>query len=113
MPNSISPEVFEPGRRQFGVPDRVLDVLVSEIGLQRARIVTLVRQGEPARMPQHMWMRLETEFRLGACPFQNPAEPGGGERRVLTKKQLTTRRTRLRLMNTTINQLDNPVTPAG
>src|SRR5262249_29361741 len=35
----IAPEVFEPVRRQLGVPDHVLDVLVAEPCLQRPRIV--------------------------------------------------------------------------
>src|SRR5438067_527206 len=35
----LSPEVLEPVRRQLGVAHRVLDVLVTEIGLQRASIV--------------------------------------------------------------------------
>jgi hypothetical protein len=43
---SLAPEVPEPGRRQLGVDGRVLDVLVSEPGLQRARVVTLVGQRE-------------------------------------------------------------------
>src|SRR5262245_11093704 len=38
-------EVFEPVRRQLGVPDRVLDVLVAEPCLQRPRIVPGIGQG--------------------------------------------------------------------
>src|SRR5262249_50237493 len=33
-PSSIPPKVLEPVGRQFGVPDRVLDVLVSKVVLQ-------------------------------------------------------------------------------
>lgn len=38
---STSPEVLEPCRRQFGVPDGVLDVAVAEIGLQGSGLGTL------------------------------------------------------------------------
>jgi hypothetical protein len=31
---SLPPEVLKPRRRQFGVPDRMLDVAIAEIGLQ-------------------------------------------------------------------------------
>ena len=40
----LTPKIFEPGRRQFGVPDRVLNVFVAEVGLQRPCLVTLVGQ---------------------------------------------------------------------
>jgi hypothetical protein len=45
---SLAPEVPEPGRRQLGVSNGVLDVLVSEPGLQRARVVTFVGKSESA-----------------------------------------------------------------
>jgi hypothetical protein len=35
----LTPEVLEPIRRQLGVTNRVLDVLVAEVRLQRLRIV--------------------------------------------------------------------------
>src|SRR5262245_32461923 len=50
----IAPEVFEPVRRQLGVPDRVLDVLVAEPCLQRPRIVPGIGQGVAAGVPQHV-----------------------------------------------------------
>jgi hypothetical protein len=40
----VSPEVLEPRIRQLGVPSRVLNVLVPQIGLQRSRIHAVVRQ---------------------------------------------------------------------
>src|SRR5262249_1385283 len=53
---SIFPEILEAFRRQLGVPHRVLDVLVAEVVLQRARIDALVRQLVAASVPQHVWM---------------------------------------------------------
>jgi hypothetical protein len=38
----LASEVLEPVRRQFGVTNRVLNVLVPEIGLQRPHILALV-----------------------------------------------------------------------
>jgi hypothetical protein len=35
MRNPLPPEILEPRRRQFGVPDRVLNVFVPKIRLQR------------------------------------------------------------------------------
>ena len=44
---SILPEILEPFRRQLGIAHRVLDVLVAEVVLQRARIDALVRSLKP------------------------------------------------------------------
>jgi hypothetical protein len=46
--SSVTPEILEPGRRQLGVAHSMLDVLVPEVGLQRAGVVTIVRELEPA-----------------------------------------------------------------
>ena len=46
-------------RRQLGVAHRVLDVLVTEISLQRPRIVALVGQREAGGVPQLVRVRLE------------------------------------------------------
>ena len=43
-PCPSAPEILEPARRQLGVSDRVLDVTVAEVSLQRPRIVALVGQ---------------------------------------------------------------------
>jgi hypothetical protein len=57
---------LEPVRRQLSVPDRVLDVAMAEIGLQRAGIVAGIGQRKPARMAQHLRMGLEIE--AGSSP---------------------------------------------
>src|SRR5262245_61177586 len=57
----ILPPALEPGRCQFGISDRVLDILVPEIGLQRSRIPAGVRLVESASVPQHMRVRLDLE----------------------------------------------------
>jgi hypothetical protein len=52
----LSPEVFEPIGRHFGVSHRVLDILVAEVMLQRAGVVAVIGQLEAAGVPQHVWM---------------------------------------------------------
>jgi hypothetical protein len=53
----LPPEVFEPVRR----PDRVLNVAVTEVRLQGARVMAGIGQGEAARVSQHVRARLEGE----------------------------------------------------
>ena len=50
----VPPKVLEAVGRQFGVPDRVLNVLVPEVMLQGARVVAIVGELEPAGMPPHV-----------------------------------------------------------
>ena len=49
-----APEVPEPARRQLGVAHGMLDVAMPEPCLQGARIVAGVRQGQAARVPEHV-----------------------------------------------------------
>ena len=49
-----APEVPEPTRRQLGVAHGMLDVAMPEPCLQGARIVAGVRQGQAARVPEHV-----------------------------------------------------------
>jgi len=42
-PSSVPPKVLEPVGRHFGVPDRVLDVLVAKVVLQGPRVVAIWR----------------------------------------------------------------------
>ena len=46
----VSPKVLEPVWRHFGVPDRVLNVLVPEVVLQGPCVVAIVGELEPAGM---------------------------------------------------------------
>jgi hypothetical protein len=50
----VLPEIAEPLGREFAISNRMLDVLVAEIVLQRPSIHTLIGQLEPSRMPQHV-----------------------------------------------------------
>ena len=53
---SVSPEIFEPAGRQFGVAHRVLNVLVAEIKLDRPRILAGVREVIARGVAQHVRM---------------------------------------------------------
>jgi hypothetical protein len=44
----VLPEIAEPLGRKFAISNRMLDVLVAEIVLQRPRIHTLIGQLEPS-----------------------------------------------------------------
>jgi hypothetical protein len=52
----------------------VLDILVTEISVQRPRIVPSVGEGIAAGVSEHVRVRLEAELRL------DPRSPGRGER---------------------------------
>src|SRR5215472_11182715 len=57
-------KLFEAVGRHFGVSDRVLDVLVPEVVLQRPRVVAIVGELEPTGMAQHVWV--DRERHLGS-----------------------------------------------
>jgi len=76
----VAPEVLEPRRGQLRISNRVLNVAVAEIGLQRARIVPLVGQGITAGVPEHVWVRLEGQLGLPARPLDHAGEASRAER---------------------------------
>ena len=78
----LPPEVLETSRRQFGVPDRVLDIAMTEISLQSSRIMAGIGQGEAAGMPEHMRMCLEIEAGSIASALDHLGEAGSRERRT-------------------------------
>src|SRR5947208_3427425 len=89
----LAPEILEPVRRKLAVPDRVLNVLVTEIVLQGSGIVPVVCELESAAMPQHVRVNVEwhvatiadpAEQRIPALRRQRPATLGAKhERRCL------------------------------
>src|SRR5262249_41059475 len=76
-PSSIPPKVLEPVGRQFGVPDRVLDVLVSKVVLQGPRVVAIICELEPTGVAKHV--RVDGEWHLGglAEALDEPVETDG------------------------------------
>src|ERR1700730_18441095 len=56
---SVLPKVLEPVRRQLGVANGVLDVLVAQVGLQRARVAAIIGELEPTGVAQHVRVHLQ------------------------------------------------------
>src|ERR1700751_3629809 len=65
--------LLEPGRGQLGVAHCVLDVLLPEVRLDGARVVSLRRQRKTAGMPQ---------VRLRSRAFEHAGKPSGRKRRA-------------------------------
>jgi hypothetical protein len=76
----VPPEIAEPLGRKFAISNRMLDVLVAEIVLQRPSIHTLIGELESSRMPQHVGMDSERHFGGGSKARQHPAKGNGGHR---------------------------------
>src|SRR5262249_21370819 len=76
-PSSVPPKILESVGRHVGVSNGVLDVLVPEVVLQGARVVTIVGQLEPAGMAQHVGA--DREWHLGdlAEALNEPVETDG------------------------------------
>ena len=71
------PKVLEAVGCHFGVPDRVVDVLVAEVVLQGPRVVAIVSELEPTGMAKHV--RVDWEWHLGGFPeaLDKPVEAEG------------------------------------
>src|SRR5215475_13633983 len=76
----IPPKVLESVGRHFGVPDRVLNVLVPEVVLQGSRIVAIVGELEPTGVAKHV--RVDGEWQLGGLTeaLDKPVETDGADR---------------------------------
>jgi hypothetical protein len=77
----VSPEVSEPIGRQVGVADRVDDVPVAEVVLDRPRVVPVIRELVAARMPQGKLNR--ASLPALATIFRTPESVSGPRRSVL------------------------------
>jgi len=76
----LAPKVLKPRWTHFGVSHRVLNVLVAEIGLQRASIVSLIREGIAAGVAKHVWMDAHKPGSFPS-PRDHLGESGRSERR--------------------------------
>src|SRR5262249_18786338 len=63
---SIVPKILEPLRRELGVAHSVHDVLVSQVVLQRARVLSVVGELVARRVPQHV--RVDGKRHAGFYP---------------------------------------------
>jgi hypothetical protein len=73
----VPPKVLEAVGRHFGVPDRVLNVLVPEVVLQGPRVVAIVGELEPTSMAKHV--RVDREWHVSGFPdaLDEPVETDG------------------------------------
>src|SRR5215475_6522870 len=78
-PRSATPKVLEPVGRHFGVPDGVLNVLVPEVVLQGARVVTIVGELEPTGMAKHVGVDWEWHLGSLADALDEPVETNGAD----------------------------------
>src|SRR5262249_19806885 len=76
-PSSVPPKIFEPVGRHFGVPDRVLNVLVPKVVLQGPGVVAIICELEPTGVAKHVWV--DGEWHLGGLPeaLDEPVETDG------------------------------------
>src|ERR1035437_1948986 len=79
---SLPPEVFEAIRRQLCVAHGVLNVPVTEIGLQRPRIVPPVSQSEAAGVSEHMGVSFEAQLSGRAPALYKPRKACRSEGRA-------------------------------
>jgi hypothetical protein len=63
------------------IANRMLDVAVAEVGLQRPHIVASVGQCITADVAEHVRVRLEAEFGLSSRPLNHAGKTGNGARR--------------------------------
>ena len=73
------PEVLETGRRQVGVAHCVPDVAVTQIGLKRPGIDTVVGELEATCVPQHVRMHRKMESGGNAKPRDHLTKSRGRE----------------------------------
>src|SRR5262245_25258571 len=63
---SVLPKISKPVGGKLGVTNRVLDILMAEVVLQRARVMAIIGEFESAGMPKHV--RVDREWHLGGFP---------------------------------------------
>jgi hypothetical protein len=79
MGSLVTPEILEAGGRKLCVTDGVLDVLVTEVRLKSARVVSLVGERVPTRVAEHVGMSFEGQLGSQAYPLNHSGEPSGSE----------------------------------
>ena len=67
---SVLPEILEPIRRHFGVPNRVHDVFVAHVVLQGSSVVPIVGELVAGGVSQHVRVDRERE----PCGFPSPGD---------------------------------------
>lgn len=85
---TLPPKLFEPCRIGGGVSDRMLNVPVSKIILNQARVCPLIREGEAAGMAKHVGMGGQGKpGHLAIFADRNPGRPAVQGGAALTHKE--------------------------
>src|SRR5215472_4353896 len=79
---SIFPPALESCRCQLGIANRVLNVFVPQVRLQRSRIPPRIRLVETAGVPEHVWVSLDLELGGLASPVDKLLEVADRHRRA-------------------------------
>lgn len=72
----VLPETFEPILRQRGIARGVLDVLVTEVSLEGAGIVAVVRELVATGVAKHVGMSFDFQLRGNGRPLDQAREAG-------------------------------------
>jgi hypothetical protein len=102
-PSSVPPKAFEPIGRHFGIPDRVLNVLVPEVVLQGPRVVAIVRELEPTGVAKHVWVDREWHLSGLADALDEAVETDGADLARRARKRI-----RKRLWGTRVVACEGP-----
>src|SRR5262249_18654865 len=78
-PLSIPPETVEATWRKLSVSNRVLDILVTQVGLERSGVVSGIRQRKATGMTKHVGMRLDLKASRLSRPLEHSGEAGRGK----------------------------------
>ena len=105
MSASVTPEFLEPRRRKLSVPDRVLNVLVPEIGLERAGVMARVRESEPASVSEHVGVYLDRQASGNRRSLHHASKARRSERRLALRHKDKGRRSALTLQSAQGSQL--------
>ncbi len=76
----VLPKSVEPVRCKLGVPHRVLDVLMSQVMLDRSSIMAVVGEFKPAGMAQHVRVHRKPKSRELTGPSDDLTHRGSGKR---------------------------------
>jgi hypothetical protein len=101
----ILPETLKSILRQCSIPRRVLDISVSQVRLQCARIMAVICQFVATAMAKHVSMSLDPQFRKPGRPFDHAREARRGEWRAALRHEHEGRFDTLTLMTAQRPQL--------
>lgn len=83
----IAPEIFESIWRQFGIANRVLDILMSKVELQGTGVLSVISQFESTGMTKHARMHREGYGRNDTASSEQLTDVAGGHGPAALRKE--------------------------